>query len=151
MKVIAYNDIGEAAEEKMIVTAGKLHCYCELEADRRSISANGEDISFVTASVVDKNGNPSPTASNRLNFEVNGNGKFRAVCNGDAVSLELFHKPSMKVFNGKLVVLVQAASAEGEIELRVSGDGLKENKLKYIPTKMNILCAPHHIIKKPSL
>ena len=113
----------------MVVTSGKPH-HIELEADRDTISANGEDISFVTASVVDKNGNPCPTASNRLNFEVKGNGKFRAACNGDATSLELFHKPTMKVFNGKLVVLVQAASAVGEIELRVSGDGLVENKIK---------------------
>jgi beta-galactosidase len=129
VKVIAYNDNGEAAKEKIVVTSGKPH-HVELEADRDTISANGEDISFVTASVVDKNGNPCPTASNRLNFEVKGNGKFRAACNGDATSLELFHKPTMKVFNGKLVVLVQAASAVGEIELRVSGDGLVENKIK---------------------
>jgi beta-galactosidase len=129
VKVIAYNDNGEAAKEKIVVTSGKPH-HIELEADRDTISANGEDISFVTASVVDKNGNPCPTASNRLNFEVKGNGKFRAACNGDATSLELFHKPTMKVFNGKLVVLVQAASAVGEIELRVSGDGLVENKIK---------------------
>ena len=129
VKVIAYNDNGEAAKEKIVETSGKPH-HVELEADRDTISANGEDISFVTASVVDKNGNPCPTASNRLNFEVKGNGKFRAACNGDATSLELFHKPTMKVFNGKLVVLVQAASAVGEIELRVSGDGLVENKIK---------------------
>ena len=129
VKVIAYNENGEAAKEKIVVTSGKPH-HVELEADRDTISANGEDISFVTASVVDKNGNPCPTASNRLNFEVKGNGKFRAACNGDATSLELFHNPAMKVFNGKLVVLVQAASAVGEIELRVSGDGLVENKIK---------------------
>jgi len=30
-------------------------------------------------------------------------GENKAACNGDANSLELFHKPSMKVFNGKLV------------------------------------------------
>ena len=129
VKVIAYNDKGEAAKEKMVVTAGKPH-HIELEADRHTISANGEDISFVTASVVDRNGNPCPRASNRLNFEVKGNGKFRAACNGDATSLELFHEPTMKVFSGKLVVLVQAASVAGEIELTVSGDGLVENKIK---------------------
>ena len=128
VKVIAYNDNGEAAKEKIVVTSGKPH-HIELEADRDTISANGEDISFVTASVVDKNGNPCPTASNRLNFEVDGNGKFRAACNGDATSLELFHKPTMKVFNGKLVVLVQAALVTGDIELRVSGNGLEENKI----------------------
>jgi beta-galactosidase len=65
-----------------------------------------------------------------LNFEVKGNGKFRAACNGDATSLELFHKPAMKVFSGRLVVLVQAASDVGDIELTVCGDGLVESKIK---------------------
>lgn len=128
LKVVAYNDQGKAVAEETIVTAGKPH-HIILEADRQSITANGEDLSYVTATVVDKNGNPCPTASNSLSFEVAGNGKYRAVCNGDATSLELFHLPSMKVFNGKLVVLVQSSTQPGNIQLTVSGDGLKDGKM----------------------
>ena len=80
------------------------------------IRANGVDLSYVTATVVNKQGNPCPTASNRLSFEVKGNGKYRAACNGDATSLELFHEPAMKAFNGKLVVLVQSSTKKGDIE-----------------------------------
>ena len=128
LKVVAYDDQGKAVAEKTIVTAGKPH-HIKLEADRQSIKANGEDLSFVTATIVDKNGNPCPTASNRLNFKVKGNGKYRAACNGDASSLELFHEPTMKVFSGQLVVLVQSATQAGNIQLTVSGDGLKEGKI----------------------
>ncbi|HKM45799.1 MAG TPA: DUF4982 domain-containing protein [Dysgonamonadaceae bacterium] len=128
LKVVAYNDQGKAVAEETIVTAGKPH-HIKLEADRQSITANGEDLSYVTATVVDKQGNPCPTATNRLNFKVAGNGKYRAACNGDATSLELFHQPSMKVFNGKLVVLVQSSNLAGNIQLTVSGDGLKDEKM----------------------
>lgn len=127
LKVVAYDDQGKAVAEKSLVTAGKAH-HIQLEADRQSITANGEDLSYVTAIIVDKNGNPCPTASNRLYFKVKGRGKYRAACNGDATSLELFHKPTMKAFNGKLVVLVQSSNQTGDIELTVSGDGLKEEK-----------------------
>lgn len=128
LKVVAYDDSGKAVAEKAIVTAGKPH-HILLEADRPVIRANGEDLSYVTATIVDKQGNPCPTASNRLHFEVKGNGTFRAACNGNATSLELFHEPVMKAFNGKLVVLVQSATQKGEIELVVSGDGLNKGKI----------------------
>jgi beta-galactosidase len=125
LKVVAYDDNGKPVAEKAVVTAGKPH-HIKLEADRQTLTANGEDLGFVTATVVDKNGNPCPNASNKLTFEVKGAGSFRAVCNGDATSLELFHLPEMKAFNGKLVVLVQSSEQAGNIELTVSGEGLKK-------------------------
>ncbi len=129
LKVVAYDDQGKAVAEKSIVTAGKPH-HIVLEADQQVVLANGEDLSYVTATIVDKQGNPCPTASNRLTFEVKGQGKYRAACNGDATSLELFHEPSMKAFNGKLVVLVQSSTQKGDIELIVSGDKLRKGKIR---------------------
>jgi beta-galactosidase len=129
LKVVAYDDNGKPAAETVMVTAGRPH-HLKLEADRKKIRADGEDLSFVTATIVDRQGNPCPLASDRLNFEVKGNGRFRAVCNGDATSLEVFGKPSMKAFSGKLVILVQASEKPGPIDLEVTGEGLKTGKLR---------------------
>ncbi|MCH5718320.1 hypothetical protein [Niabella hibiscisoli] len=101
----------------------------KLEADRTNIKADGEDISFVTVSIVDKNGNLCPVSDQSLQFSVKGNGVFKAACNGDATSLEPFHLPTMKTFGGKLVVLVQALKTAGAIELMVNGKGLKGGQL----------------------
>ena len=128
LKVIAYDENGNGVAEKEIKTAGKPYKIV-LNPDRNIIKANGEDISFVTVSVVDKNGIPCPTATNQLKFKVTGHGTFRAVCNGDATSLELFHLPTMKLFSGKLVVLVQSKKEEGTITLKVSGKGLISEKI----------------------
>jgi beta-galactosidase len=127
VKVIAFDKDGKPAAEKTIVTAGKPYKLL-LEPDRTTINADGEDISFVTVSVVDKNGNLCPTAAEQLNFSIKGAGKYRAACNGDATSLEQFHLPTMKTFSGKLVVLVQSTKQVGNIELTVSGKGLKAGK-----------------------
>ena len=129
LKVVAYDDKGKAVAEKSIVTAGKPHSI-KLEADRNVIQADGEDISFVTATVVDKNGNECLTANNQLNFNVRGPGAYRAACNGDATSLEQFHLPTMKVFNGKLVIFVQSTSETGSIQLDVTGAGLKKTQIQ---------------------
>ena len=128
LKVVAYDDAGKAVAEKTVVTAGKPFGL-KLEADRKIIKADGNDLSFVTVTVVDKNGNPCPTATNQLQFKTKGKGKFRAVCNGDATSLEQFHLPTMKAFSGKLVVLVQSSTQEGDIELTVLGKGLRTEKI----------------------
>ncbi|MCA0931417.1 DUF4982 domain-containing protein [Lutimonas saemankumensis] len=128
LRVVAYDDDGKIAAEKSMVTAGKPYTI-KLEPDRKTIKANGDDLCYVTASIVDRDGNLCPTASNRLKFNVEGKGKFRAVCNGDPTSLEVFHEPTMKVFNGKLVVLVKSLETSGKISLTVSGEGLKKSKL----------------------
>lgn len=124
VKVVAFDKDGKAVAEKEIHTAGKAY-KMTLDPDVKTIKADGKDLSFVTVSIVDKNGIPCPTATNQLQFKVKGKGKFKAVCNGDATSLEIFHLPTMKAFSGKLVVLVQSLEEAGNIELTVSGKGLK--------------------------
>jgi beta-galactosidase len=128
LKVVAFNDDGNPVAEKEIHTAGKPH-HLKLEADRNKVSADGLDLSYVTVSVVDKDGNLCPNANNQLSFEVSGAGIFKTVCNGDATSLEMFHLPTMKTFSGKLVVTVQSTKESGEINLTVKGKGLKTAKL----------------------
>jgi beta-galactosidase len=131
LKVVAYDKAGIATSEKIVSTAGMPH-HIKLEADRSTLSANGDDLSFITATIVDKNGLPCPTANNRLKFQVEGEGNYKAACNGDATSLEPFHLPTMKAFNGKLVVLIQSTENKGEINLTVSGDELEDGHIKLI-------------------
>lgn len=122
IKVVAYDYDGTAKGEKIIRTAGA-PARVVLKADRNSISSKGEDLSFVTVSVVDKNGTPCPTATNNMKFNVSGAGKFRAACNGDATSLVAFNSTEMPLFSGELVVVVEGLR-HGTAMLSVSADGL---------------------------
>ncbi len=128
LKVVALDASGKPVAEQETKTAAQPH-QIVLEADRTELSANGEDLSFVTVSVLDENGIPCPTATNQLNFEVTGKGTYRAACNGDAASLEMFHHPTMKLFSGKLVVLVQTTQEAGDITLTVTGDNLQSQQI----------------------
>ncbi len=124
LKVVALDKDGNAAAEKEVKTSGAPY-QLVLESDRETLKANGEDLAFVTVSVLDENGIPVPTADNQLSFEVSGAGTYRAACNGDATSLEQFHLPTRKLFSGKLVVIVQSSEDAGEIKLSVTGEGLQ--------------------------
>ena len=127
IKVVAYDYDGTPRGEKIVRTAGA-PARIVLKADRNRISSKGEDLSFVTVSVVDKNGTPCPTATNKMKFEVSGAGKYRAACNGDATSLVAFNSTAMPLFSGELVVVVEGLK-RGTAMLSVSADGLPTAKL----------------------
>ncbi len=124
VKVIAYNEKGEAVAEKEIHSASKPD-HIELVADRTIIDADGKDLSFITVKVVDKDGNLCPNAQNLIKFDVKGNGSYRAGANGNSISLEQFHLPQMKVFNGMMTAIVQSSDEAGNITLKATSKGLK--------------------------
>lgn len=128
LKVIAFDADGDPVAEKIIRTAGAPY-QIVLESNKINLNPDGMDLAYITVSVVDKNGIPCPTATDQLKFKVTGAGKFRAVCNGDATSLELFHKPTMKLFSGKLVVTIQSSTKNGSCSLMVSSAALKSATL----------------------
>ena len=131
VKVVVYDAQGNKAGEKTICTAGKpaaLQLDAWTQHDAPVLKADGDDMAFVTVSLTDTKGNLIPEASDQLSFEVSGAGSFEAVCNGDATSLESFKKPTMKLFNGQLVVIVRGANKPGIATLKVTDKKLKISK-----------------------
>ncbi len=118
IKVVAYDANSQVVGEQVVRTAGKPERLV-LETDRKTIAADGNDLAFVTVSLRDANGTLIPDADNQLTFEVSGAGAFKAACNGDATSLEPFTQPTMHLFHGQLVVVLQAANYMGDIRLVV--------------------------------
>lgn len=142
LKVVAYDANGNKAAEKVIRTADKPH-HIELITDRNKLTAtpadaNGNaldtpDLSFITVRIVDKDGNLCPDADNQLTFSVKGGAaKFNSCCNGDATSLEVFTRPTMKAFHGELVLVVEATGKTGTAVVSVSGKGIKGGKTTII-------------------
>ena len=122
IKVVVYDAQGNKAGEQTIRTAGK-PAELKLEAwtaNEAGLNADGDDLAFVTVSLTDAEGTLIPQADDQLTFEVTGTGSFEAVCNGDATSLEPFKKPTMKLFNGQLVVVVRSAKEPGTLTLKVT-------------------------------
>ena len=107
-----------------VKTAGKpakLQLDVWTQQDTR-LKADGDDLAFITVSLTDADGTLIPDAADQLIFEVSGAGSFEAVCNGDATSLESFKAPTMKLFNGQLVVVVRSAKTAGTLTLKVTDE-----------------------------
>ena len=60
-----------------------------------------------------------------MKYSVKGEGRYRAGANGDPTSLELFHVPQMKVFNGMMTAIVESSEKAGTITLTATAKGLK--------------------------
>ena len=130
IKVVVYDAQGNKAGEQTVKTAGK-PAALKLEAWTQNSSllkSNGDDLAFITVSLTDADGTLIPQADDQLTFEVTGAGSFEAVCNGDATSLESFKAPTMKLFNGQLVVVVRSSKEAGTLTLKVTDEKLKLSK-----------------------
>ena len=125
LKVIAYDEHGDAAAEKIMRTAGKA-ATIRLTPDRHILQADGEDLCYLNVSLVDKDGIPVPVDDRLVKVKVTGAGCFKAIANGDPTCLESFQEPQMHLFSGQLTVLIQSGTEPGDIIVEVSGKGIKK-------------------------
>lgn len=128
LRVVAYDSNGNQAAEKTVRTAGKPH-HLVVTSNRTELAADGMDLAYVTVTVADKDGNPVPTDSREVKFNVKGAGQFEATANGDPTSLRSFQKPAMDLFSGAATAIVRSANREGTIEFTASAPGVKPAKL----------------------
>lgn len=122
LRVVVYDEQGRQAGEQVVSTAGKpskLKLDVWTQHDAEWLKADGEDLAFITVSLTDAKGTVIPDANDQLSFEVSGAGRFEAVCNGDATSLESFKKPTMRLFSGQLVIVVRSDKKAGNLTLKV--------------------------------
>ena len=99
VKVVARKD-GKVVGEQTIKTAGAPAKI------RLSKDYQGKNTTFVTAEVVDKDGNLCPWAEDQIYFIYEGDGQVLGTDNGCQTSMENFKAPQRKAFFGKCMVVV---------------------------------------------
>lgn len=119
---------GKAVLTTEIKTAGQ-PAKIQLTADRKTIKADGADLSFITVQVLDKDGNLVPTADNLVQFKVDGEAFIAAVDNGNPVSHEPFKAAYRKAFNGKALAILQAKEKPGKVVFTATSAGLSSQSI----------------------
>lgn len=123
LKVVAYNK-GRQAAVHTIRTAGP-PARLVLSPDRASLKADGDDLSFITVRVEDKEGNLCPLAANEIRFRLEGPAALAAVDNGNAATVDPFHADRRQAFNGLALLIVRTRRAEpGTVRVLASAEGL---------------------------
>ena len=103
---------GRQVAEQTIRTAG------QPDHIQLSIDYQGRDLSFVQATVVDKDGNRCPWAENQLFFAAEDGAAVVATDNGCQTSMERFTAPQRKAFFGRCMAVVKG---RGTVSARAIG------------------------------
>jgi beta-galactosidase len=101
----------------------------KLKPDRKEISANGQDLTYVTIEIIDKNGIIQPNAANNLQFKIEGPGVIAGVDNADLKDTARYVGNSRKAWKGRALVVIKSTHSAGDIKLTVSSPGLAEAAL----------------------
>ena len=122
LKAIGYTK-SKKVNESVLRTANEA-TQLKLTADRTTINADGEDLSYITVELLDANGIKNPKAENLIKFEIEGEGKIVGVGNANPVSLESYQLPQRKAWQGRCLVIIKSTHNAGKIILKAVADGL---------------------------
>ena len=129
---VAKDDAGnllESVSRKTAAQASKI----SLSADRNILTADGEDLAFVTVSVLDVSGEIQPHSSHDIRFTVSG-GTLAALGNGDPRSIETFDQKHISQFHGQSMLIIRSRKTAGTIKVRAEADGLSPAELELSAT-----------------
>jgi beta-galactosidase len=116
---------GKEIESKVLQTSGDV-AKIKLTVDRKVVLANGQDLSYVTIELTDKNGIIQPNAANPLQFKIKGPGVIAGVDNADMQDFDQYVGNSRKAWKGRALAVIRTTHNVGDIKLTVSSPSLPE-------------------------
>jgi beta-galactosidase len=122
LKAVAKNN-GKVVATEELKTAGD-PARIMLTADKSGITRNRDDVSFVTAKVVDADGIVCPHADKLISFTISDEGFIIAVDNGDNASHEAYQASERHIFNGQCIAIIKAKTVLGRITITASSPDL---------------------------
>ena len=109
---------------KEVKTAGP-PARVSLVPDRLHLCADGEDLSFITVRIEDKDGNLCPLAENVVSFDISGPARIAAVDNGDAATTEPFRGNRRHAFAGMALLVIRTERGHaGKVTVSAGAEGL---------------------------
>ena len=135
-------DNGKEVETTILQTSGDAS-KIKLTADKKEMTADGEDLIYVTVEITDKDGIFQPNAANRLHFKIDGPGTMAGVDNADLKDTDKYAADSRKAWHGRALVVIRSTHRAGDIKLIVSSPGLAKTSLIMVTTGAHST-AKHH-------
>lgn len=97
-----------------------------LTPDKTALNADGEDMIFLDISAYDADGVFVANARNRVTVEVTGAGRLVGLDSGDSTDYDEYKATSKRLFSGKLLAMIAGKNYDGEINIKVTSDGLPD-------------------------
>ncbi|GAF02698.1 sugar-binding domain-containing protein [Saccharicrinis fermentans] len=101
----------------------------KLNADRKTMKANGYDVVHVEAELTNGNGDLVPDKKMQLVFEIEGEGVLIGVDNGWDRNVQPHKSNQIVTHNGKALLLIQSTQKAGEIKIIAKAGSLVSNEI----------------------
>ena len=105
-------------KEVTLATAGE-PAALRLKADRNVITADGQDLAFVTVEVIDREGRICPDAAISCEAAVKGQGRLMAFASADLKDREPTTSPQVTTWKGRALLVVRSTSKKGLTQVSV--------------------------------
>jgi len=112
----------------LLKTAG-VASKLKLTADRSTINADGQDLSYITVEITDDQGVLDPNAGNTLNFDTSGPGTIVGVGNANLKDTDAYVGDAHQARHGRALVIIKSTQEAGNITLEVSSSNLEKTSL----------------------
>jgi len=122
---------GKIVSTKILRSAGPA-AKIRLVADRKTLRADRNDLSYVSMEITDAEGNLLPDAALPVRFSVSGEGELAAVGSGSPNKPESFRGPLRTTWRGRAMAILRPKGGAGVIKLRADAEGLSEGEIQLL-------------------
>lgn len=123
LKAVALDKDNKEGEQTQFSTAGEAAGLC-MTPDRSTITADGQDLSFVRVEVVDKDGKLNPNANQLIHFTLTGPGSIAGLGNANLKDETPYQGVECRVDHGVALVVIRSKHDAGRIVLKATSSGL---------------------------
>jgi beta-galactosidase len=116
--------------ESVLLKTAQQAAKIKLTADRNEITADGQDLSYITVELTDENGVLDPNAENQLQFNISGAGVIVGVDNANLKDTDLYIANTRKTWHGRAMIIIKSTKKSGAIHLEVTSPGLETATVK---------------------
>ena len=106
-----------------------------VQPDKTELSADGEDLSFITVKLVDEKNVENLWESKKISVSVEGNGTLAAFGSADPQSLSGYDDREWETYDGYVMAVVRAGTEEGRIQVTFSAEGCKTQSVELVVRK----------------
>lgn len=113
----------------MLKTAGE-DVELSVEADKKILAADGEELAFVTVKLIDKNAVENLFETRTISVSVEGAGTLQGYGSGDPAVTRSYDDSVCETYDGYVMAVIRSDRSPGKIRVVFSAEGCKEKEIE---------------------
>lgn len=127
LMAVSYQNGMESGRD--ILQTAKTPVKISLSSDQPVLTANGNDLAYVTIGLQDENGIFNLQSETVIHISVDGAGTLQGFGSADPHTSNHYYTTAWNTYDGRLLAAIRSGFDPGEIKITVSADGLDKETL----------------------